>query len=120
MRKIKNGLLLIILCASLLILTGCGGFDTTITYGEKGEYGEYVTGGTNLIYKIPAGTYKVSLSAGSSANVGFLTIRDSNDTNYNVVEEYKFDFEDNNRHTITIKEGQYIHITVNTIFHIYE
>ena len=104
----------------LLFLTGCSSKEIKIEYGEKGEYGETVIGGTNIVYKIPAGTYDVSLSAASTADVGFLTIRDSNTSNYNTIKEYKFDKEDNNKNVITIKEGQYIHITVNTIFRIIE
>lgn len=113
-------ILIIVIIVGLYFLLGFNKKDMQITYGEKGEYGETVAGGSNIVYKLPEGTYNVHLSAMSEANVGFITIRDSNTSNYNIIDEYKFDFNDNNSHQITIEDGQYIHITVNTIFNFYE
>lgn len=123
-KKIPNTIIAIVLIALVMIalyfLFGFNKKDMQITYGEKGEYGETVIGGSNIVYQLPEGTYNVHLSAMSEANVGFLTIRDSNTSNYNIIDEYKFDFNDNNSHQITIEDGQYIHITVNTVFNFYE
>ena len=111
-KKIPNTIIAIVLIALVMIalyfLFGFNKKDMQITYGEKGEYGETVIGGSNIVYQLPEGTYNVHLSAMSEANVGFLTIRDSNTSN------------DNNSHQITIEDGQYIHITVNTVFNFYE
>ena len=112
--------LIILVIVAIYFLLGFNKKDIKIIYGEKGEYGETVVEGSNIVYKLPEGTYNVHLSAMSEANVGFITIRDSNTSNYNIIDEYKFDFNDNNSHQITIKNGQYIHITVNTIFNFYE
>ena len=112
--------LIVLIIVTLYFLLGFNKKDIKITYGEKGEYGETVAGGNNIVYKLPEGTYNVHMSVSSTSSVGFLTIRDSNTSNYNIVNEYKFDFDDNNKHQITIEKGQYIHITVDTVFNFYE
>ncbi len=113
-------ILIILIITGLYFLLGFNKKDIQLTYGEKGKYGETVVDGSNIVYQLPEGTYNVHLSAMSEANVGFLTIRDSNTSDYNIINEYKFDFNDNNSYRITIEDGQYIHITVNTVFNLYE
>ena len=86
--------------------------------GEKGEYGkeEYFDGYLEVRYYLPKGTYKVTCQTQGS---GFMveTIETHLEDGYktsDVIEHIKFD-NTNQSKTVTIKDGECVFLTINSI-----
>lgn len=92
---------------------------TTGTYGEKENLDNY----EQIIYKIPIGKYTVTFNKNlSSAGVGTIYTQKNNvvtedgEKIHPIVNTYRFNSSNGYTHTIEVKQGQHVFITVNSSF----